>query len=140
MATRSPAHGNNSCAGQAGGDCATNGIAETGNVTRVKSRGIGQIMFSGRKRKRGARRVRRNRRFNKFLPHAPSLLDVPDQTKVWRGRSPRSYLNQWRKIIQDCGRPDGLLPSRVIFCCWYAVGNTPLAPKQETTKFAAPNK
>jgi hypothetical protein len=40
--------------------------------------------------------------FDQFVKQAPSLAELPDQSKVWRGRSPRSCHEQRRKIIKDC--------------------------------------
>jgi hypothetical protein len=39
--------------------------------------------------------------------HAPSLADVPDHTKLWRGRPPRSYVDQFKKIMRDCSSLHG---------------------------------
>jgi hypothetical protein len=47
--------------------------------------------------------------YDQFVKHAPSLYELPDQTKVWRGCTPRSCLDQWKKIIKDCTSLQGRL-------------------------------
>jgi hypothetical protein len=40
--------------------------------------------------------------YNQFVKHALSLDDFPDQSKLWRGRSARSCVGQWKKVAKDC--------------------------------------
>jgi hypothetical protein len=47
--------------------------------------------------------------YGQFVKHAPSLDELLDQSKVWRGRTPRSCLDQWKKIINDCTSLHGRL-------------------------------
>jgi hypothetical protein len=47
--------------------------------------------------------------YSQFVKHAPSLEELPDQSKLWRGRSPRSCLDQWKRIQKDCTSLHGRL-------------------------------
>jgi hypothetical protein len=47
--------------------------------------------------------------YEQFIRHAPTLDELPDQSKLWRGRSPRSCVDQWKKIIRDCTKLHGRL-------------------------------
>jgi hypothetical protein len=40
--------------------------------------------------------------YNQFVKHVPSLDDFPDQSKLWRGRSSRSCVGQWKTVAKDC--------------------------------------
>jgi hypothetical protein len=47
--------------------------------------------------------------YDQFVKHPPSLDELPDQSKVWRGRTPRSCLHHWKKTIKDCTSLHGRL-------------------------------
>jgi hypothetical protein len=44
----------------------------------------------------------RTENFDQFVKQAPSLEELPDQSKAWRGQSPHSCHEQCRKTIKDC--------------------------------------
>jgi hypothetical protein len=39
---------------------------------------------------------------DQFIEYAPSLEEFPDQSKLWRGRSGRSCVEQRKKVNRDC--------------------------------------